>query len=75
MLHCLTNHLTLEGQVSGLGLHSLAMGFQLHPERMEVIHKQSQFHIDQWNKTGFVLPDFHSLSLQYLSSSLELVVN
>lgn len=75
MLHYLRNHLTLKGQGSDLGLRSLVMGFQLHPERMEVIHKQSQIHIYQWSMTGFALLNCHSLSHLYLSSGLGLVVN
>lgn len=75
MLHYLMNHLILKGQGSDLGLHSQGMGFQLHPKRMEVIHKQSQLHIYQWSMTGFALLNFHSLSHQYPSSGLELVVN
>lgn len=75
MLHCLMNHLTLKGQGSDLGLRSLVMGFQLHPERMEVIHMQSLLHIYQWGMTGFALLNFHSLSHLYLSSGLGLVVN
>lgn len=43
----LMNCLTLKGQVSDLGLHSLARGFQLRPGRREVIHRQSRLHIDQ----------------------------
>lgn len=75
MLHYLKNHLTLKGQVSDLGLHNPAMGFQLHPERMEVTHKQSQLHIYQSSMTGFALLNCHSLSHLYLSSSLGLVVS
>lgn len=75
MLHYLMNHLTLKELGSDLVLRSLVMGFQLHPERMEVIHKQSQFHIYQWSMTGFALPNSHSLSHPYLSSDLGLVVN
>lgn len=73
--HYLMNHLTLKGQGSDLGLHSLVMGFQLHPERMEAIHKQSQLHIDQWSMTGFAHLNSHNLSHPYLSSGLGLVVN
>lgn len=75
MLHYLMNHLILKGQVSGLGLHILVMGFQHHLERMEVIHKQSQLHIYQWSMTGFALPNSHSLSHQCPSSGLGLAVN
>lgn len=75
MLHCLMNHLTLKEQESDLGLHSLVMGFQLHPERMEGIHKQSQFHRYQWGMTGFAHLNSHSLSHPYLNSGLGLVVN
>lgn len=75
MRHCPMNHLTLKGQGSDLGLRSLVMGFQLHPERMGAIHKQSQLHIYQWGMTGFGLLNSHSLSHLYLSSGLGLVVN
>lgn len=75
MLHYLMNHLTLIGQGSDLGLRILMMGFQLHLERMEVIHMQSQLHIYQWSMTGFALLNSHSLSHLYLSSDLGLVVN
>lgn len=75
MLHYLMNHLTLKGQGSGLGLRSLVMGSQLHPKRMEVIHKQSQLHIYQWSMTGFALLSSHSLFHLYLSSGLGLVAN
>lgn len=75
MLRCPMNHLTLKEQGSDLGLRSLVMGFQLHPERMEVIHKRSQLHIYQWGMIGFVLLNSHSLSHLYLSSGLELVGN
>lgn len=75
MLRYLMNHLTLKVQGSGLGLRSLVMGFQLHPKRMEVIHKQSQLHIYQWSMTGFALLNSHNLSHLYLSSNLGLVVS
>lgn len=75
MLRCLMNRLTLKGQGSDLGLRSLGMGSQLRPERMEEIHKRSQFHIYQWGKTGFALQDSHSLFRPYQSSGLGLVVN
>lgn len=75
MLHYPMNHLTLKGQGSDPGLRSLVTGFQLLPERMEVIHKQSQLHIYQWSMTGFALLNSHSLSHPYLSSGLGLVVN
>lgn len=74
-LHYLMSHWILRGQESDRGLRSPVTGFRLHPEKMEVTHKRSQLHIYRWSMIGFVLLNSRSLSQQYLSSGLGLVVN
>lgn len=75
MLHFPMSRLTVKEQGSGLLPHNLVMGFQPHPKRMEVTHKQSLSHRCLQSMTGFVLLDCHSPSQQYLSSGLGLVGN
>uniref|UniRef100_A0AAV2LCY7 Uncharacterized protein n=1 Tax=Knipowitschia caucasica TaxID=637954 RepID=A0AAV2LCY7_KNICA len=74
-LHYLMTRLTLIEQGSGLLRHNLVTGFQLHRERMGVIHMQNLCHTCQLSMTDFAHQDCHSPSQLKLNSGLGLVGN